>query len=71
MAMQGWVIPPPKEPTKSREDFREEREKKVRLLVRHGWVDRVDRARLRQALNERSGLPVAIERDRTIETASN
>ena len=42
-----------------------------RLLARHGWADRVDRARLRQALNERSGLPVAIERDRTIETASN
>lgn len=46
-------------------------EEAERLLVRHGWVDRVDRARLRQALNERSGLPVAIERDRTIETASN
>lgn len=36
--MQGWVIPPPKEPTKSREDFREEREEKVRWLVRHGFL---------------------------------
>jgi L,D-transpeptidase ErfK/SrfK len=42
-----------------------------RLLSRHGWTDRIDRARLRQALVDRSGIPVAIERDRTVETAAN
>jgi L,D-transpeptidase ErfK/SrfK len=42
-----------------------------RLLSRHDWTDRIDRARLRQALSDRSGLPVVIERDRTVETASN
>jgi L,D-transpeptidase ErfK/SrfK len=41
------------------------------LLSRHGWTDRVDRARLRQALVDHSGVPIAIERDRTIETAAN
>lgn len=46
-------------------------EEAERLLSRHGWTDRVDRARLRQALVERSGLPVAIERDRVVETAAN
>lgn len=49
MAMQGWVIPPPKEPTKSREDFREEREEKVRWLVRHGFLrsERIKEAMLK------------------------
>jgi L,D-transpeptidase ErfK/SrfK len=46
-------------------------EEAERLLSRRGWTDRVDRARLRQALVERSGLPVAIERDRVVETAAN
>ncbi len=40
------------------------------LLARHGWTDRVDSARLRQALADRSGIPVAIERDRRLETAA-
>lgn len=40
------------------------------LLARHGWADRVDRARLRQALDDLSGVPVAIERDRTLTTAA-
>jgi len=40
------------------------------LLARHGWTDRVDPARLRQALNDRSGVPVAIDRDRRLETAA-
>ncbi len=40
------------------------------LLARHGWTDRVDRARLRDALADRSGIPVAIERDRRLETAA-
>ncbi len=46
--MQGWVIPPSKEPTKSKKKFREEREKKVRWLVRYGYLrsERIKRAML-------------------------
>ena|SRR5438445_461388 len=40
------------------------------LLARHGWTDRFDSERLRQALADRSGIPVAIERDRRLETAA-
>lgn len=36
--MQGWIIPPPKEPTKSKEDFERERSAKVRWLVGHGYL---------------------------------
>ncbi len=36
--MQGWIIPPPKEPTKSKEEFRKERIEKVRWLIRHGCL---------------------------------
>lgn len=36
--MRGWMIPPPKEPTKSKEEFRKEREKKVRGLIRQGYL---------------------------------
>jgi protein-L-isoaspartate(D-aspartate) O-methyltransferase len=36
--MRGWVVPPPKEPTKSREKFEEERASKVRWLVRQGYL---------------------------------
>jgi protein-L-isoaspartate(D-aspartate) O-methyltransferase len=36
--MQGWMIPPPKAPTKSREDFQREREKKVRELIKQGYL---------------------------------
>ena len=35
---QGWIIPPPKEPVKSREEFREERERKVAWLTREGYL---------------------------------
>ncbi|VVB97565.1 Protein-L-isoaspartate O-methyltransferase [uncultured archaeon] len=31
--MQGWIIPPPKEPAKSKEEFKKEREEKVRWLI--------------------------------------
>ena len=33
---EGWIIPSPKEPTKSRDVFRKEREEKVRWLTREG-----------------------------------
>lgn len=36
--MPGWIIPPPKEPTKSREEFRREREEKVGWLTRQGYL---------------------------------
>jgi protein-L-isoaspartate(D-aspartate) O-methyltransferase len=45
--MRGWVIPPPKEPTKSREEFAQERTAKVRWLVRYGYLKS---ERIRQAL---------------------
>ncbi|MFB0564644.1 MAG: protein-L-isoaspartate O-methyltransferase [Candidatus Aminicenantaceae bacterium] len=36
--MQGWIVPPPKEPTKSKEEFRKERTKKVKWLIRQGYL---------------------------------
>lgn len=36
--MRGWIIPPPKQPTKSREEFEEERNAKVRELIRRGYL---------------------------------
>jgi protein-L-isoaspartate(D-aspartate) O-methyltransferase len=34
----GWIVPPPKEPVKSREELAKEREEKVRWLMRHGYL---------------------------------
>lgn len=36
--IQGWIIPPPKEPAKTGEEFRKEREEKVEWLIRHGYL---------------------------------
>jgi protein-L-isoaspartate(D-aspartate) O-methyltransferase len=36
--MPGWIIPPPREPVKTREDFRREREEKVAWLIRQGLL---------------------------------
>ena len=36
--MQGWIVPPPKEPEKTAEEFREERKRKVGWLLRHGYL---------------------------------
>jgi len=36
--MRGWPVPPPKNPTKSREDFRREREEKANWLIKHGYL---------------------------------
>jgi protein-L-isoaspartate(D-aspartate) O-methyltransferase len=36
--MYGWIIPVPRNPIKSREQFRQEREKKVDWLIRHGYL---------------------------------
>lgn len=45
--MRGWIIPPPKEPTKSRKEFTKERAAKVGWLVRHGYLRS---ERIREAL---------------------
>lgn len=46
--MQGWIIPPPRAPIKTREEFRKEREAKVRWLRREGYLrsDRIQQALL-------------------------
>jgi protein-L-isoaspartate(D-aspartate) O-methyltransferase len=36
--MYGWIVPTPKKPTKSRKEFRQEREKKVSWLIKHGYL---------------------------------
>jgi len=36
--MKGWIIPLPKEPTKSREEFEKEKTAKIRWLVRRGYL---------------------------------
>jgi protein-L-isoaspartate(D-aspartate) O-methyltransferase len=36
--MYGWIIPPPKEPTKTREDFKKERKDKVQQLITQGFL---------------------------------
>ncbi|NIP73599.1 MAG: protein-L-isoaspartate O-methyltransferase, partial [Gammaproteobacteria bacterium] len=45
--MQGWLVPPPREPTKTREDFDRERAAKVEWLAREGLLHA---ERIRQAL---------------------
>lgn len=45
--MQGWIIPPPKDPSKSRKEFKKEREEKVQGLSREG---RLTSGRLREAM---------------------
>jgi protein-L-isoaspartate(D-aspartate) O-methyltransferase len=49
--MQGWIIPPPREPTKTDAQFQQERAAKVRWLVRHGYLrsDRIKAALLKVA----------------------
>jgi len=36
--MRGWIVPSPKEPTKSREEFEKERAAKVEWLIKHGYL---------------------------------
>ena len=36
--MVGWIVPPPKDPTKSKEQLAEERAARVRWLVRKGYL---------------------------------
>jgi len=47
--MCGWIIPPPKLPTKSKEEFKKERIEKVDSLVENGYVksNRIQQALLR------------------------
>ncbi len=46
---KGWIIPPPKEPVKSREELRKEREEKVKWLVSEGFLksERIKQAMLK------------------------
>ncbi len=36
--MNGWIVPPPKRPTKTREAFTRERNKKVKQLISQGYL---------------------------------
>ncbi len=36
--MNGWIIPPPREPVKGMEELARERRRKVEWLVRHGYL---------------------------------
>jgi protein-L-isoaspartate(D-aspartate) O-methyltransferase len=45
--MRGWIIPPPKEPTKSKRDLERERTAKVSWLVENGYLKS---ERIKQAL---------------------
>lgn len=47
--MNGWIVPHPKKPAKSRNELRQEREKKVNWLVKHGYLtsERIKMAMLR------------------------
>lgn len=36
--MDGWIIPPPKAATKTKENLRGERQEKVQWLIRHGYL---------------------------------
>lgn len=47
--MYGWMVPPPKEPTKNRADFEQERRDKVDWLVSEGLLksERIKRALLK------------------------
>jgi protein-L-isoaspartate(D-aspartate) O-methyltransferase len=47
--MCGWIIPPPKLPTKSKEEFKKERIEKVGSLVENGYIksNRIGQALLR------------------------
>jgi protein-L-isoaspartate O-methyltransferase len=49
--MHGWQVPPPRAPTKSREDLRREREQKVQQLLSQGLLrsERITGAMLKVA----------------------
>ena len=50
----GWLIPPPKRPTKTKEDFLKERIEKVEWLVKQGFLksEQIKRAMLRVSREE-------------------
>jgi len=47
--MQGWILPPPQEPKKSKEKLKKEREKKVKWLIKQGYLksERIKKAMLK------------------------
>jgi protein-L-isoaspartate(D-aspartate) O-methyltransferase len=50
----GWIVPPPHEPQKNKEDLRREREAKVAWLLQHGYLrsERIKQAMLTVAREE-------------------
>lgn len=52
--MEGWIVPPPREPVKSRKELARERRRKVEWLVRHGYLrsDLIREAMLKVAREE-------------------
>jgi len=36
--MHGWIVPPPKKPVKDREEFKKERQEKVKWLIKEGYL---------------------------------
>ena len=36
--MRGWIVPPPRQPNKVRKDFDKERNKKVKQLIKQGYL---------------------------------
>ena len=49
--MRGWLVPPPKKPAKTRKQLRGERVRRVRQLLREGYLrsDRIKKAMLKVA----------------------
>ena len=47
--MPGWIVPPPKKPTKSKEEFKKERYAKIKELSRRGFLrsERIKEAMLK------------------------
>jgi protein-L-isoaspartate(D-aspartate) O-methyltransferase len=47
--MKGWIVPPPKEPSKRKEELKKERAEKVRQLIRRGYLrsERIKEAMLK------------------------
>jgi protein-L-isoaspartate(D-aspartate) O-methyltransferase len=60
--MRGWLVPPPKEPTKSPEDFQREREAKVRDLIKQGYL-RSERIRTAMLKVQREDFIPSLYRD--------
>ena len=70
--MQGWIVPPPKEPTKTKEQLKRERARKVRSLIKHGYLksERIKNAMLKVRGDGGLGYPEFSPYDRICITAA-